>query len=210
MGMFRDKPLYQYKKPEGELGKEIIASMNESHYGLTTWGLSNVNISESDMILDIGCGGGRTVSRLSAIAKGNKTFGIDYSPECVVSATEFNAEEVKKDKVEILNASVDELPFEENKFDKVFAVETTYFWPDISSGSKEIRRTLKKGGQFIIINEAYTSRDFKERNDAYWEDGKMKIFSPKEFKNILIEAGFTDVDIFLNPEMNWITCVATK
>lgn len=210
MGMFKDKPLHQYKKPEGDLGKEIIASMNESHFDLTSWGLSNIEINENDMILDIGCGGGRTVSRLSKLASKNKTYGIDYSAECVKSATEFNSQEVKKDKVEIINASVDELPFEDGKLDKVFAVETTYFWPSIKGGFKEIARTIKHGGELVIINEAYTSLNFKERNDAYWEDGKMKIFSPKEFKNLLIEAGFSNVDIFLNPTMNWITCVATK
>lgn len=210
MGMFDDKPLYQFKKPEGELGKTIIASMNESHYNLTTWGLSNVTVKPTDTVLDVGCGGGRTVSRLKERAYNAKVYGIDYSAECVRWANEYNKEAVSDGKVEILNASVDKLPFDEGKFDIVFAVETTYFWPDLEAGFKEICRVLKKGGRFVIINEAYTSLTFKERNDAYWAEGKMKIFSPKEFRKMLLEAGFSDTDIVLNPQNNWITCTAIK
>lgn len=210
MGMFDDKPLYQFKKPEGELGKTIVDSMNESHYDLTTWGLSNVDIKPTDTLLDVGCGGGRTVSRLAEKATKAQVYGIDYSADCVRWATEFNSVAVANGKVEILNASVDNLPFDEGKFDIVFAVETTYFWPDLLKGFKEICRVLKKGGRLVIINEAYTSLEFKERNDAYWAEGKMKIFSPKEFRKMLLEVGFSDTDIVLNPQKNWITVTAIK
>lgn len=210
MGMFDDKPLYQFKKPEGEVGKTIVQSMNESHYNLTTWGLSNVNIAPDDTVLDVGCGGGRTVSRLSGKITDAKVYGIDYSEDCVKWAGEYNKEAAEKGKVEILKASVDDLPFSDGKFDIVFAVETTYFWPDLIKGFREIKRVLKDSGRLVIINEAYTSLNFKERNDAYFKEGNMKIFSPKEFRKMLLEAGFSDTDIVLEPKNNWITVTALK
>jgi 2-polyprenyl-3-methyl-5-hydroxy-6-metoxy-1,4-benzoquinol methylase len=38
--------------------------MNRRHSRVTDWGLQQVAIREHDTILDVGCGGGRTVAKL--------------------------------------------------------------------------------------------------------------------------------------------------
>ena len=58
--------------------------MNLSHSKLTDWGLAHISIENHDTILDVGCGGGRTVSKLAAIANQGKVYGVDYSEESVV------------------------------------------------------------------------------------------------------------------------------
>jgi cyclopropane fatty-acyl-phospholipid synthase-like methyltransferase len=49
--------------------------MNSSHSKLTDWGLEHISIENNETILDIGCGGGRTVSKLAAIAHKEKSTG---------------------------------------------------------------------------------------------------------------------------------------
>ena len=44
-------------------------------------------------------------------------------------------------------ASVSDLPFSDNSFDIVTAIETYYFWPDKLKNLKEIYRVLKKDGK---------------------------------------------------------------
>ena len=46
------------RKPTGDDGQKMLERMNESHYAVTGWALEHWNINESDIILDIGCGGG--------------------------------------------------------------------------------------------------------------------------------------------------------
>jgi len=52
--------------------------MNMSHSGVTDWGLTHVRIEKNFTILDVGCGGGRTISKLARIAEQGTVYGIDY------------------------------------------------------------------------------------------------------------------------------------
>jgi len=208
MGNLPEKPLDQYRKPEGEVGKLVVEDMNESHYELTGWGLGQVKIGLKDSILDIGCGGGRTLARLAKIAADGKVSGVDYSEDCVRWASERNREEIGKGHAFICKGSVEELPFEGSAFDMAFAVETVYFWPDLERNFSEVRRVLKKQGLFVIINEAYKCEAFRERNDELKRVGKMKILSPDEMRALLKKSGFSHVDIKIREDKNWICCIA--
>lgn len=60
--------LAQCRKPSGWLGRFLLWKMNRQHSQLTDWGLTHIPIGQNDTILDVGCGGGRTVSKLAAAA----------------------------------------------------------------------------------------------------------------------------------------------
>lgn len=47
------------------------------------------------------------------------------------------------------------MPYENNYFDAITAVQTHYHWPDLEQAVKEIFRVLKHGGQFLIVSELY-------------------------------------------------------
>ena len=204
------KRLNQCRKPTGELGKFVVEDMNQSHYELTGWGLEKLSIKEEGIILDIGCGGGRTVNRLANLSKNGKVYGIDYSLDCVSWASEFNKELIDEGRVCISNASVEKLPFDDEKFDIITAVETIYFWPDFLKNIKEVLRVLKPKGKFLVINEVYLSEKFKERNDEFLATGKMKIYSPEELKDLLVEAGYNNISVDVIEERNWLRVVAEK
>jgi ubiquinone/menaquinone biosynthesis C-methylase UbiE len=48
-------------------------------------GLEHISIEKHHAILDVGCGGGRTVSKLATIATQGKVYGIDYSDESIAA-----------------------------------------------------------------------------------------------------------------------------
>ena len=68
--------LVNARKPEGELGDELIERMNINHEGLAQWSLSHLDIYKNDVILDIGCGGGVNVNRCLQITD-SKVYGLD-------------------------------------------------------------------------------------------------------------------------------------
>lgn len=80
----------QVSKPTGLLGKLIAIGMNSNHKRLTDWGLNGINIEKDFIILDIGCGGGATIKRLSKDASDGKVYGIDISNISVQSSTRKN------------------------------------------------------------------------------------------------------------------------
>src|SRR5580700_3037322 len=123
----RTSRVSQCQKPTGWLGRLVLWNMNSRHSKVTDWGLSNISIGKSDIILDVGCGGGRTVSKLAAIAARGKIYGIDYSCTAIAVAEKNNRRLMAEDRVEIREGSVSQLPFANDMFDLVTAVET-HFW----------------------------------------------------------------------------------
>jgi len=205
-----EKTLDQFRKPRGEKGKEVVENMNKNHYEVTGWGLQMLTLEDDSQVIDLGCGGGKTVQRLAIHTPEGKVFGLDYSEDCVDWSNELNQEAVEEGKVIIIRGEVDNTPFEGGNFDAATAVETIYFWPDIQKTFKEVYRILKEAGQFLIINEAYPDEKHQEKNRMYEESENMVIPSPEELTAWLKEAGFKDVTIDLEQEKNWLRALARK
>jgi len=145
----------QVRKPGKWIGRFFLWMMNISHSSLTDWGLQHVNIPKRFTILDVGCGGGRTIEKLAALAAEGMVYGVDYATGSVAASRAKNARLVQAGRVEIQQASVSRLPFPGDKFDLVTAVETQYYWPDLVKDMQEVLRVLKPGGTLIVIAESY-------------------------------------------------------
>jgi ubiquinone/menaquinone biosynthesis C-methylase UbiE len=186
--------------------------MNSRHSKVTDWGLSHASIGKQDIVLDVGCGGGRTVSKLAAIATQGKIHGIDHSKESVAMAMRTNKQWIEIARVEIREASVSRLPFSDGAFDIVTAVETHFWWPDLPADLREVVRVLKPGGRLIIIAEVYKGADaFNSKAvEKYSEKTGMALLSIEEHRHHLTEAGCTDLQVITDPRKGWICCIGRK
>jgi ubiquinone/menaquinone biosynthesis C-methylase UbiE len=151
----RNTPVNQCGKPTGCLGRFTLWRMNSSHSKPTDWGLEQISVENHHTILDAGCGGGRTVSKLAAIATQGKVYGVDYSEESVATTKKTNAQWIGLGHVEVRHGSVSLLPFPDGMFDLVTAVETHFWWPDLPGDMREIFRVLKPGGTLVLVAEVY-------------------------------------------------------
>ena len=199
----------QCQKPSGWLGRFIVANMNSRHSKLTDWGLSHVTVKPEDRILDVGCGGGRTVSKLSTLASQGKVFGIDYSDVSVSVARKLNARPIEQGCVEVLEGSVSQLPFPRDTFDLVTAVETHFWWPDLPAGMREILRTLRPGATALIIAEIYKDAQSKIARLAE-KLSAMTLLSPEEHRTLFTDSGYADVEIITEPARGWICALGKK
>ena len=198
------------RKPVGELGNQILDRMNESHETMAVWGVSHFDIAESDVILDIGCGGGRNIERFAAQVSSGRVIGIDYSEVSVEKSSQLNRKAIDEGKVEVIQGSVSEMPFEDNSFDIVTGFETIYFWPDFINDLKEVNRVLKKDGMVFFCNEAVYREGKMEKYDDLVELLDMKIYSEEVLKQSLEETGFKDFKAYINEENDWICVTARK
>lgn len=202
--------LNQCRKPEGDYGKTVIEGMNVNHFELTGWGLKKIDIKNNSIVLDVGCGGGKTIARIAEMTHEGKVYGIDYSSDCVKWSKDYNKKLVENGKVEVTDASVDDLPFADNMFDIVTAVETIYFWPDLIKDFCEIKRVLKPSGKFIVINEMYKNGVYDEKNVKYAEAGNMKMLTPDELKDLFKKTGYGNIEMHEVEENDWVCCIGTK
>jgi ubiquinone/menaquinone biosynthesis C-methylase UbiE len=207
---FIEKFVKQCRKPSGPFGKFLARVMNLGHTGLRRWGLSHTSINPDAIILDIGCGGGKTVQEMAMATPTGKVYGIDYSEDMVQLTKEVNKALIKKGLVEVKYGTVSSLPFTDNMFDLVTAFEAYYFWPKLIDDLKEIKRVLKPDGTLIIANEVYKDDKFEKRNMKWAKLIDMQLHTPDEYKDFLTQAGYCFVEIDCIPLKNWITAAAKK
>lgn len=200
----------QVRNPRGLLGRRVLRSMNVAHSGLTDWGLGQVSIAPNATILDVGCGGGRTLKKLSALAPSGKAVGVDYSAASVAVARETNSDEVHAGRVAVVRASVAALPFPDLTFDVVTAVETHYYWPDLPANVGQLFKILKPGGTFVLIAEAYRGGPLRLLYAAVMPLLRAALLSDAEHRDLLTEAGFTEVATKHKRGTNWICAVGRK
>lgn len=204
--------LDQFRKPTGSLGRVVLQQMNSHHSELTDWGLAHISVGEHDTVLDIGCGGGRTVSKLAAIVTQGKVCGIDYSYASVAASRRTNAKQIDLGRVEIRQGSVSQLPFPDGVFDLVTAVETHFFWPNLPADMREVFRVMKPGGAFVIIAEVYKGGKMTEGSLAgkSFSFTDMTILSADEHRELFTNTGFSDVQILEECDKGWLCCIGRK
>lgn len=195
------------RKPgKGVYGQTMLYMMNLMHNKIAMWGLSNIEIKNTDNILDIGCGGGKNISNLLKKASDAKVYGVDYSKSSVENSKKFNRKAISEGKVDVVQGNVSSLPFEDEKFDLATAFETVYFWPDLVNDFKEVKRVLKSGGRFFICNEAAKLEEFENWSNLI----DMTIHTKEQLQDALIQAGFTDILPHEHENGKWLCVIAQK
>jgi ubiquinone/menaquinone biosynthesis C-methylase UbiE len=189
--------------------------MNLGHSRLTDWGLQHVAILSTATILDIGCGGGRTIQKLAAVAPNGKVYGVDHSETSVIASQNANQTSIKSGHVEIRSGSVSQLPFADRMFDLAMAVETHFYWPDLQADLREILRVLKPGGTLVIIAEVYKGGKYDHVVQRFADLMQTTGFSyanltAAEHRELFVNAGFTDVQVFEEYGKGWICALGKK
>jgi ubiquinone/menaquinone biosynthesis C-methylase UbiE len=99
-------------------------------------------------VLDIGCGTGDQTYRVRSL--GYRVIGLEPAPQMRALA------QAKNPGVEIIDGSILQLPFENQSFDFVFALEVLRYFhlPDVYKAYEELFRVLKPGGTvfFTMVN----------------------------------------------------------
>ncbi|MGF9967208.1 class I SAM-dependent methyltransferase [Bacillus rhizoplanae] len=187
----------QVSHPKGFIGYVLTKIWNKTFDNMTNWGLENIDIKDTDHILDVGSGGGETIYKLANQTPFGKVYGIDISSEAVKSSLERNKKWLEQNRVEILEADVAVLPFEDNAFDKITAIQTHMYWDNLEGGFSEIHRVLKSDGIFLLICE-------KDKIEYHMNKYKTN----DEMKELLKSIGYSNIAVRENG--NWIEFVCQK
>lgn len=198
----------QVKKPTGPIGRLFARTMNATHSALTDWALTQLQIPAGATALDVGCGGGRTIGKLAQTA--HIVYGVDYASGSVAASREKNQQLISQNRVGIEQASVSNLPFPNNLFDVVTAIETQYYWPDMVHDMQEILRVLKPGGMLMIAVESY-----RGGSDDWILGPVMRLLGARRLsvddqRALFREAGFTDIRISEERHKGWLCVIGSK
>ena len=184
--------------------------MNKDHWDLTTWGLKHVSIKSNSIILDVGCGGGRTICRLALRSSQGKVYGIDHSADMVDFSKQINMKLIEANRVEIVEGSIAKSSFKDDFFDLVTAIETYYFWPNLAEAFREIKRILKSGGYLLMINEMVKDGIYEVENSEIIAKTHVHLVPTQEMQMMLSSAGFSNVKVYRKKKSNWNAILAQK
>jgi len=158
-------------------------------------------IKDEHKILDIGCGEGITLEKITKTFPSKNIKGIDYIKE--------NVEICKKHGLPVEYGSVYDLKIEDNSIDSVVFLEVIEHISDYKKALQEISRVLKPNGSLILIFP--NDRIFKiariltlKLREAFYDPGHIKQWTPKLIKESLKREGFTVSKINNLPFYFWL------
>lgn len=196
----------QCMKPHGDEGIETIQNMNENHREISEFAFEKVNVSETDKVIDIGCGGGVNIEKFLKLTSEN-VDGLDYSEVSVAETIKRNQDAVDCGKSRVIHADVRDMPIDDESYDLASAFETIYFWPDIGETFREVSRIIKPNGQFMIAQ----GTDGNHPDDEKWlatVEG-MHVYTAPELEKYLLDAGFKSIESYVK-ENEYIMVVIAK
>jgi SAM-dependent methyltransferase len=135
---------FQWKKfKQTQIDKYSGLSISKDRFfAVTKW--DKEDLTEKN-ILEVGCGAGRFTQIVLDYTKAN-LYSLDYS-----NAVEANMDNNGPNpRLKLFQASVYEMPFEENAFDKVFCFGVLQHTPDIRKTIACLYNVLKPGGELVI------------------------------------------------------------
>lgn len=187
----------QSQKPSGLIGRVITKIWSFYFKKLSLWAIKQTTISDNYRILETGYGGGSTIKNLLALNKNLEIHGIDISKESYRTAQRVHSDSIRKGSVQLKIGNVENMPYQNNYFDRIFAIQTHIFWKDIKKSFQEVYRVMSSNSTLIIASE-------KEKIHYHMTDYRTS----HEFSQLLTSIGFSKIEEKQN--RNWILYIVYK
>ena len=187
----------QSRKPSGLVGRLITNIWSSYFKELSLWATKQTTIPNNSRILEIGYGGGSTIKNLLELDKNLDIHGIDISKESYQTARRIHSDAIENESVKLRIGNVANLPYQNNDFDLVFAIQTHIFWEDLKQSFQEIYRVMSNHSILIIASE-------KEKIKYHMTD----YGTSSELSQLLTSIGFSKIEERQNHK--WVLYIVIK
>jgi len=179
----------QSRCPTGLLGHLIARVMAKETAEANSHLLSLLELRPTDHVLEIGFGHGRTLERAAIAVPQGFVAGVDLSEDMVRMAAKRLRSIVDARRAELRHGDSARLPYEAERFDKVYSLHTLYFWSNPVQHIREVHRVLKPGGRFVL---GFTSGEDAQAR-ANFPSSVYHFYGTDEARALIEEAGFGDI-----------------
>jgi len=158
--------------------------MEDEHGKNVSKFLEKILFKNSFTFLDVGCGNGWVVRKISQDPNCKKAVGIDKSKKMIIQAKK----DKKKSKEVYVHTDIESWKYS-GKFNYIFSMESLYYTASIEETLKKIYQLLVPGGHFFCGTDFYTDNK-ATRNWSKKMNLQMHLHSKQEWKKFFVEAGF--------------------
>ena len=138
------------RQPSGEPGIAIGEAMNEGNGPMNLHTLAVLNPQANDRILEIGMGNGHFVRNILLLDPSIRYIGCDFSETMVAESQQRNQQFLEDGRAQFHLANASKLPLDDASVNKIFTINTVYFWDEPEAILTELHRVLSDDGQLII------------------------------------------------------------
>lgn len=174
----------QLSRPVGEKGLEIAANMDRTNEAMIAEAVAFAEIKPGNKILEIGHGSSRHVKGVLADHQAIKYHGVEISETMHELALSLHQAAIESGDAQFHLTDGKTLPFADGYFDRIFTINTVYFWSEPKAYMAEITRTLKPEGIFAM---AFGERDFMK--DLPFTKANFTLYSQQDVAALISSAG---------------------
>jgi ubiquinone/menaquinone biosynthesis C-methylase UbiE len=191
---------------EGQHWADEHERYNRANDGMNQPLLDAAAITDTDQVLDIGCGTGRTTRLAARLATHGHAIGLDLSGPMLARARDLAAAE-GIDNATFQQGDAQVYPLPDSGFDVAISRGGVMFFDDPVAAFGNINRALRPAGRlaFVAPKDNSMSGDFARALAPLWHlmrrngqratsPGPTSLGSPDRIAEVLGAAGFTDVD----------------
>lgn len=173
-------------KPSGLLGRFIFGRyLDRANRQMNSVMHEALGHDAGSDILEIGFGGGAFLLEIAAHLEGGHIDGVEVSEEMLDSLKRRISRLGLESRVGLHQASVEKLPFDDERFDFVCSAHTIYFWSDLVAGLAEINRVTRPGGVLVL---GFSSK--QALVDSGWVKHGFKAYDQNEIEQACLASGF--------------------
>lgn len=147
----------QLRCPSGELGVKFGHEMHASNLGMTLRTIARLDIQDGERVLELGHGNCGHLAEITAIAPHVRYVGLETSTLMKQQAIKLNKSLIANHDIAFQHYDGVQIPYPDNSFDKIFSVNTLYFWSPAQALRDEIARVLKPNGLALLT---YAQKQF--------------------------------------------------
>ncbi|MBW4486824.1 MAG: class I SAM-dependent methyltransferase [Trichocoleus desertorum ATA4-8-CV12] len=131
--------------------------------------LEYVQLGDRAEVLDLGCGTGRLLHRLTKQFPTVQGTGLDLSPEMLRQA---QLRQAHHPQLTYVQGNAEQLPFAEAQFNAVFNTLSFLHYPQPEQVLAEVSRVLKPAGCFYLVDLTWQP----------WSDAQILLISPGDIR----------------------------
>jgi ubiquinone/menaquinone biosynthesis C-methylase UbiE len=180
----------QAGRPAGWFGRVLLRVMARETSRFNQEILDTLAIADTERVLEIGFGHGRTLLDAARRAPAATLSGIDIAPDAERVASRRCKQWIDAGRLVLRTGDAAELPWSDGSFDAVYSVHTIYFWERPRDVLAQVRRVLADRGRFVIGMRERTD-DVENRFPA----SVYRFHSGEEVVSMLREVGFLRADV---------------
>lgn len=141
-------------------------------------------------LLDLGCGAGHASFAAAGVVREVTAYDLSEKMLAVVrqaaSARQLN-------NITTAHGAAEKLPFADNTFDVVISRYSAHHWHDVALALREVKRVLKPGGKFILMDIASPGRPvldiWLQAIEVLRDPSHVRNYSPAEWLQMTQQSG---------------------